>query len=342
MRTATSSLGNFTATFFDEKVYVQERNVIRVHVKVKNTIELNYTLYRKPIIYGNIAKYTPDINGDIVIDLSDLLRLNYGATHNGHVTLSWGTMATGDYITIDFTFAGLINPERVIMPENQDADIVRDELDTNWDKMILLPSMIYRPYLVEGMVELYPTDDDSPTYEYGIACITNRRAYYSVVNRSNTINAGSLYINTSRTDLETHAGVTMQKRTLRQLDECKKYAAVRWVSFTGVTRVHTFEVHDVTQSTDEVIKLETLDGSYNQIKGRTDGFKLYLDELDTYDFWYYADVINSSKVEVTLDGETWEQVEVTTKSVTIPNSDQGALNKLEINVNWKNYDAVTM
>ena len=106
--------------------------------------------------------------------------------------------------------------------------------------------------------------------------------------------------------------------------------------------MHTFELRDATQTTDEVIKLETLDGTYNQIKGRTDGFKLYLDELTAYDYWYYADVITSSKVEVSLDGTTWQQVEVTTKSVTIPNTSEGKTNKLEIIVNWRNYDAVTM
>lgn len=135
---------------------------------------------------------------------------------------------------------------------------------------------------------------------------------------------------------------TLQNILVRKLECNRRYAAVRWVSFTGKTRVHTFELRDATQTADEVIKLETLDGTYNQIKGRTDGFKLYLDELTAYDYWYYADVITSSKVEVSLDGTTWQQVEVTTKSVTIPNTSEGKTNKLEIIVNWRNYDAVTM
>lgn len=135
---------------------------------------------------------------------------------------------------------------------------------------------------------------------------------------------------------------TLQSIILRKLECGARYAAVRWVSFTGQTRVHTFAVRDLTQTADEVIKLETLDGSYNQIKGRTDGFKLYLDDLDAYDYWYYSDIITSSKVEVSLDGQTWSQVEVTTKSVTIPNTSEGKTNKLEIAVNWRTYDAVTM
>ena len=91
----------------------------------------------------------------------------------------------------------------------------------------------------------------------------------------------------------------------------------------------------------ENYQLLTLDNSYNEIQGRVDGLDLYLDDLLPYDLWYYADVITSSKVEVSLDGQIWNQVQVTNKNVTIPAGDMGN-GKLEITVNWRKYDAVTM
>lgn len=130
--------------------------------------------------------------------------------------------------------------------------------------------------------------------------------------------------------------------TVKPLDCERTYAAVRWVSATGLTRVHTFEVRDLAQTADDNISLETPDGTYSQLRGRTDGFKLCIDNLNAYDYWYYADVINSSTVKVSLDGENWRTVEVTTKSATIPNANSGKLSKLEITVNWREYDAVNM
>jgi hypothetical protein len=96
-----------------------------------------------------------------------------------------------------------------------------------------------------------------------------------------------------------------------------------------------------TIAADSSYQLLTLDNSYDEIKGRVDNFDLYIDELLPYDLWYYADVVTSSKVEVSLDGQNWHRVQVTTKNVTIPTGTMGN-GKLEITVNWRKYDAVTM
>ena len=84
-----------------------------------------------------------------------------------------------------------------------------------------------------------------------------------------------------------------------------------------------------------------MDNSYNEVKGREDSLDIYLDELMPYDLWYYADVITSSFVEVSLDGTNWNQVQVTNKNITLPTGGAGN-GKLEITVNWRRYDAVTM
>lgn len=120
-----------------------------------------------------------------------------------------------------------------------------------------------------------------------------------------------------------------------------RYAMVRWESFTGATRCHTMEVVKAKSETKDAFSLLPIDNEYVDIKGREDGFTLRLSGLSAYDLWYYADMIHSSKVEVSLDGDTWERVQVTKKSFTMPDGESSD-GVLEIQVNWKRYDAVAM
>lgn len=119
------------------------------------------------------------------------------------------------------------------------------------------------------------------------------------------------------------------------------YAFVKWESFTGETRCHLFEVWKRKTETADTYSLLPIDNEYIEIKGRRDGFTIRLDGLCTYDLWYYADVINSSKVEVSFDGSNWDRVQITDKTFTIPDGEAGD-GKLEIALNWKRYDAVAM
>ena len=120
-----------------------------------------------------------------------------------------------------------------------------------------------------------------------------------------------------------------------------EYAFVKWISFTGIERTHIFEVSKVKAETADAFSLMPIDNEYIEIKGRKDGLSLRLDGLCAYDLWYYSDVITSSNVQVSLDGTNWKRVQVTTKSITQPDG-EGGDGELEININWKRYDAVAM
>jgi len=225
-------------------------------------------------------------------------------------------------VNANYNPVGLINPQNVLIPRTTTGVAMEP------------PSVMYAP-IAAGLfrLEVCTADDMVVIVKEAV-----REAIFDVNGWSPAI------VSTSGTARE--VDIIFEDATdvfpLTALDSCKRYCAVRWQSFTGLTRVHTFEVRDTTQETSETIKLETLDGTYNQVKGRTDGFTLYLDGLNAYDYWYYGDVITSSKVEVSMDGVNWRQVEVTTKSLKVPNTSEGKANKLEIAVNWRNYDAVTM
>lgn len=306
MRTLTS--GTLTVQAYDANVWIQERNVLRISDPGSTKVSIGTTTSTQ------FATYSLDKSHKAVVDVSDYIRTHAAAT-NIYVSTDGGARVNANYIPV-----GLINPANVIIPET----------DIAFQALVAFP----RVYLqaINGVASSFemrgfPGGSGLEYGGYGV----------DFVDGSNVLPSSIVSFNYGN-------GQTGEYGTfyLRLIDCEKRYASVRWQSFTGATRCHTLEVRDVNQAANDVINIETLDGSYNQIKGRTDGFKLYLDDLDEYDYWYYSDIITSSKVEVSLDGQTWNQVEVTTKSVTIPNTNTGATNKLEIALNWRRYDAVTM
>lgn len=312
MRTLTS--GTLTVQAYDANVWLQERNVLRI----KDTGATKVSVGLNPA--QGFATYTLDANHEAVVDMSDYIRTHATAT-DIYVRSNSGSAV---YVNANYTPVGLINPKNVLIPET----------DNGWPMTV--PSM-YRQAFAGAA---YRIGVELCASEYAVAYGSN-----GTVEIAFQLEPWEPMIVSDLDNMQTVVTATQDGHNtyqIKELNPCARHAAVRWVSFTGKTRLHTFEVRDLSQTADEVIKLETLDGSYNQIKGRTDGFKLYLDDLTAYDYWYYSDIITSSKVEVSLDGITWNQVEVTTKSVTIPNTSEGKTNKLEIAVNWRNYDAVTM
>lgn len=121
-----------------------------------------------------------------------------------------------------------------------------------------------------------------------------------------------------------------------------EYIKVKWVSFTGQEREHWFELTKRKQSTKDAFSLLPIDNEYVEIKGREDGFTLRLDRLNTYDLWYYSDVLQSSNVQVSFDSQIWYRVQVTDKAITLPDGEAGTNGVLEIAVNYKRYDAVAV
>lgn len=270
---------------------------------------------------GTVVKYSIPASKNLNIDFSDLVRLS--ATGMCSITQNNANdVVIGSSYTMRWTQAGRINPTGVYIPPF-----------TMPDALIVPPERILYAGLTDIRCEFYPA------VTTGLTWALEGAAQWAVDKR--WIDAIGDF-----TLLRVKSGQTTIKRKstfqMTIIDACKDpVAAVRWVSFTGVQRVHHFMLRKPTIASAENYQLLTLDNSYNEIKGRVDGFDLYLDDLLPYDLWYYADVITSSKVEVSLDGQTWNQVQVTNKNVTIPAGEMGN-GKLEITVNWKRYDPVTV
>ena len=269
-----------------------------------------------------IATYTPQSGGDVNIDVTDYVR-----TYPTVTSLSFVDLDTSTTYTVAVSVVGVIDPTKVFIPYHMLGS----------DIYMLPPRKQFKPLTnTETKVGFYPkVRGDGGVWKF------RDDGYHSSMNATDgcTIPYSyvtytlSLFVNNQWTNYFKY------KYTSQRCD--MNYVAVRWVSFTGATRCHTMEM--VKQKIEAInsFSLLTLTNEYNEAKGRQDGFTLHMEGLDNYDLWYYADILTSSKVEVSLDGTNWTRVQVTDRSIILPDGSAGD-GKLDIKVNWKRYDAIAM
>ena len=321
----TSILNGVKFTYPNEGVWSAERQIIYLERISGSVSEVKLSKRNKATLpFEDIATYKLDENGKCAIDITDLVRTFgvYQSAIDINTSLNISLATPGAFTSFYIRINGIINPAGVYIPPFKMPDA-----------LIVPPERILFAGLTDIRCEFYPAVTTGLTWELeGSAIWSEDKRWVDAI--------GDFDILRLKSEETTIARKSTFQSTI--IDACKSPAvAVRWVSFTGVQRVHHFMLRKPTIASAENYQLLTLDNSYNEIKGRVDGLDLYLDDLLPYDLWYYADVITSSKVEVSLDGQTWNQVQVTNKNVTIPTGEMGN-GKLEITVNWRKYDAVTM
>lgn len=310
---------------WNTSVWTQERNILTLsgfgtgmtYVKIVTTSPSGYS-----------AKYVIPTNGTLKIDLSDLVRL---ATTGGFTVTEYDSNDTaGASLLKTWTKSGLISPFSVLIPKN---DVAPSFL------LISPPSVILQQIGTSAATAIVFSMNatQSGSYDFSTSRIKSLPSgtFVNASSSENTLVAGSTAF-----ELWHLNDAAYQHIDLQELFDCKKYVCVEWVSFTGAIRRHTFEVIKQKTETLDPVSLQTIDNQYDERKGRRDGFTLRLEGLNRYDFWYYADLVTSSQVRVTFDGTNWAQVQVTNKSVEIPDNDEGAFNTLEIEVNYKQYDTI--
>lgn len=270
-----------------------------------------------------IATYNGDTNGRVYIDMTDYVR-TYGAC------VIYGSFRSGIGLpfAITTTVEGLINPDNVIIPTHAHEDWMR----------IAPPSRMLSSYATDQIVTFgLLADATNPTTlkqyddEGALVSTSTITGYKNVQLDSEGVAWFAIE----------HDGVTVWRQL--EPNNCEvKYAVLDWVDFRGWSRCHAFELIKATTETQNNYSLLPLDNEYVEVKGRADGFTLFIDGLDAYDLWYYADVLTSSHVEACIDGENWVRVQVTNKSITYPTAPTNNDGKLEINVNYTRYDAVAL
>lgn len=313
MRTLTS--GTLTVQAYDEAVWKQERNVLRV-TDTNATVAALYS----PNLSTKLAEYTLDENKSVEIDLTDFIRAHAQPT-DVFVRTNGGA---AQWVKANYRVAGLINPANVMIPRTISGQPIEP------------PSVMYAQ-IFDGSANSIHVELFAKEYAVFVTMRGSHEGFNQVMPGQPIVIWGYNF---------THARFSTESKTthfaVKQPEACKQYAAVRWVSFTGQTRLHVWEVVQSKTETDGAFELLTQDGAFNVVKGRKDGFALRLDGLNAYDVWYYSDVCHSSSVEVSLDGQTWQRVNVTSKGVTVQDGNAGKTNTLLVELTYKKYDAVSM
>lgn len=312
----------------DVQYWKQERLIFRVPAAANEQVRVYNDL-------GTIANYI-GFGSYIDIDLTDWVRANeeIAARDNVYIytIIPIGGFDVDVEWVLDIQVAGLISPDSVLKPDS---------------KVFRFPIVAPTRYIggENTICEVY-TDYSSPNPLRSTAWGWYNNGAWSRTSLSkglHSLQVGSGYkmIAFGIMSAILPGGYTVFPI---QEQECEAmYALVRWVSFTGGTKQHVFELTKPKTSVSDAYSLEPIDNEFVEIKGRMDGFTLKLDNLSPYDIWYYSDVLTSSKVEVSFDhGTTFDRVQVTNKDMTLLTDGSMSNGVIEFDVNWKRYDAVSM
>ena len=289
----------------------QERLIIRAtgqssKVRIWSNLEGSYS--------SPIATYTPTSAGLLVIDVTDYVR----AYASSITTIYARSESSSTQINISITIAGLINPANEQIPPQSLK---------SYNALVIPPQMYYASQGDDVEAEFYALANSGTWSVSGSASISQDHRNYGQIGGDYAI---------------IRNGSTVKGYKARPTRCDVTYALVQWVSFSGATRKHWFEVVKQKNTTDSAYSLMAIDNEYAEIKGRLESLTLRLDKLNLYDLWYYADLLQSSKVQVSYDNTTWRSVQVTDKSITMPDGEAGTDGVLEVALNYRKYDAVAM
>lgn len=296
--------------YFDERVYLQERQLI-TYTDLTNTATSVGIWSSTESREHPLAVFILNANKTAFIDVTDFIRA-YGQV--GQLTIASDADGSAEYM-LAYTRSGLTDPYKAFIPCHGVSGMV-----------VTPPKMIYAGGQSVAVM----------SQGLGIIVMTPSGRVVLTPNSMRNIDASGDFT------IEGRIGV-IGSYTMRAKVDGHRYALIRWVSRFGFTQRLVWEVVGNNSEVNTTISLASFDQDYNTIKGYEEGFTLFLDNLSSYDYWFYSDIVTSSKVEVSFDdGVTYRQVEIETKSVTIPDGDAGQMNELKIPIKYRSYDAVDM
>lgn len=293
MRKITTS--TITAEVFDADPYLFERNV----VKFKTT---KYSMILRSGS-NTIAVYYNVANKEMLIDLTEYIIANPNPT--SAITL-YDTSTTA---TITWQSTGkLFNPNKIQRPSYPLAQyFTKNNVRVNFPNVIFAPSSVFSGdhFLAWSPVE-------------GLD-------FYLQSSGGDNIGKDVYIVETAEEDnyvgigvIDTKAQYNMQ---MRQQKDCIQYIDIKWECLfkKDFYKKHKFELYEQTESVDVSQELYNYKDSGLALteKSRKKEITLRLDDLTTYDLWYYSDLLTSSNVFAYVDGD-WQRIQVITKSINIP------------------------
>lgn len=292
--------------------------------------------YIGPDIETRIATYSRDENNRVIIDLTDWIRTHY---KDGVLTSPYICVYTDE----DDVFGLFDNVGGVFLRNPQTIPAPKSTIEY---LRITPPSRMLQSDAITPMAQSFIWQEaDAP----------ERRWKYRQIGAIAWIgikNGSPFYIEQNGIEIASDGG-DVSTFKLAPTECGVRYALIKWRSFVGTYKMHSFVIKSQNTETIGDYSLLMVDNSYNEIKGSEESIILSIDELDTYDLWYYSDILKSSEVSLLAnDGEFIGSVsqgqlvggirlEITTKSVTVPSGER-ADGKLEFEAKIKRYDAVTL
>lgn len=265
--------------------------------------------------------YIADDDGNLVIDVSDALRM-YKNSLGVRVLVKDIEQAAETMQNVKIK--GLVNPLKLLMPESPN-------LSAQYGQIIMPP---------QRMLQVFDTIAE---------CYFTQLSLFTIVNEEGSFvdeNKRAIQCH-DRLQIARNGTIVAEYQLELATKQCRLYAEVEWVSMTGVTRRHTFWVIKPEIEVADKYDLLTNDNSYREIKGHEDGCTLMIDGLNAYDVWYYSDLAMSSDIRMVIfNGADLSSgdlhARITTKKVTMPDGEGGKFGSVEFECKYKRYDAVTM
>lgn len=288
-------------------------------------------------IKTRIATYSRDENNRVIIDLTDWLRTHYkdGVLTNPRI----GVYTEEDDIFSLFDSIGdvfLRDPHTFPIPPS-----LSDVLCIMPPSRMLATDVRDGNSFVQSVKGFLWGKKGQPSVQY-------KYRQKGETEWSNIADGEEFWIGTSMypEGVEIDDGVNVFTLELAPTECGVRYATLFWRSLVGPYKMNNFVVKSQKTETNGDYSLLMVDNSYNTIKGSEESLIFSIDELNTYDLWYYSDILTSSEVKLqAVDGELLTgfgmRLEITTKSVTVPSGDRSD-GKIEFEAKIKRYDAVAM
>lgn len=270
MRNITTS--TLTIKIFDADPYLNERNMMTFRSTKSGTI----TLYINSVAVMSVAY--PQQGREVTLDLSDIVKTYPNPTT---ATLSDGTTTA----TITWSASGkLVNPDTTIRP-NYGKESLLVNFDPTNGGLIFAPSATY-----PGDTFVAYSGGGTITFNYhsiGEDTIDNIIYDYPTETTDKVIN------------IFTGNGNEVVVLELRSFD-CRKYCALHWESMfkKNLYKNHTFVIAEISNEADDTIECYNVidDGTSRLLKNRIEKCVVLVENLTTYDVWYYSDLITSNNV----------------------------------------------
>ena len=270
MRTINTS--TLTIRIFDADPYLNERNLM----KFRSTKSGLVLLYINGVPVMLIAY--PQQGREVTIDLSDIVR-----TYPNPETVTLTDTSTT--ATITWSASGkLVNPTTTIRPAYNKENLLVNFDPTNGG-LIFAPSSTYSgdtfiAYSGGGSITFY-------YYSIGQDTIDNIIYDYPTEITDKVIN------------IYTGKGDEVAVLELRSFD-CRRYCALRWESMfkKNLFKNHTFVISEISGEADDTTECYNVvdDGTSRLLKNRVEKCVVLVENLTTYDVWYYSDLITSNNV----------------------------------------------